>query len=318
MNNLPSDWDNTQKSLKASILQSAVWSDFQQSLERESHHAGSDHWSYIAFERKNKGIKYLFAPYGPTASSAGEEALRSLVEYATKHGYDFVRVEPIGNFSATQLDNVGAIKISEVDPAHTQVLDLLMSEAELRSGLKPNHRNLINGTARRGIKIEQSSKQEDLQLFCEMLKDTARHSKVKFYDDSYYLNIWKTMQPKGNAKLYIARVEGAAVATALFYDYNGVRYYAHAGAFQDMNRKSNAAISLLWQAIVDAKSIGMHKFDLWGVAPDNNPNHKWAGISSFKKGFGGETVSYLGTYDIPIKKSKYKLYSSIQKIRGRG
>lgn len=317
MDNLPNDWDIIQKSLDASILQSRVWADFQESLGRKAHFEWSNHWSWVGFERKSKGIKYLLVPYGPTASVQPKEALDSLVNYAKKHSYDFVRIEPMGKIGKNDLKFFGLKKISELDPEHTQVLDLSKNEDELRSALKPNHRNLINGTKRRGIEIYQSTKTDDFEEFLKMLKETSKRAKVKFYPDSYYKKIWETLGSKNNAKLYIAKVKSKPVSAALFYDYNGVRYYAHAGAYQEINRKVNASISLLWQAILDAKKLGMNKFDLWGVAPSADRKHKWAGITSFKKGFGGEMVSYLGTYDIPIKKSKYKLYSLAQSLRGR-
>ncbi len=317
MENLPNDWDIIQKGLDASILQSNVWADVQQNLGRKAHFEWSNHWSWLGFERKAHGIKYLFFPYGPTASVKAEEALDSIKAYATKHSYDFIRMEPMGNFTKAELNRAGAVKTLEIEPEHTQVINLNKTEEELRKDLKPNHRNLINGTNRRGIVVTQTSSDSDFKDFLLMLKDTAKNSKVKFYNDNYYENIWQTMQPRGNAKLYISKVDNKAVSAAIFYDYNGTRYYAHAGAFQQINRKVNASISLLWQAILDAKKLGMDKFDLWGVAPVENPKHKWTGITSFKKGFGGEPVDYLGTYDIPIKKSKYKAYSMLQKLRGR-
>ena len=317
MENLPNDWDIIQKGLDASILQSNVWADVQQNLGRKAHFEWSNHWSWLGFERKAHGIKYLFFPYGPTASVKAEEALDSIKAYATKHSYDFIRMEPMGNFTKAELSRAGAVKTLEIEPEHTQVINLNKTEEELRKDLKPNHRNLINGTNRRGIVVTQTSSDSDFKDFLLMLKDTAKNSKVKFYNDNYYENIWQTMQPRGNAKLYISKVDNKAVSAAIFYDYNGTRYYAHAGAFQQINRKVNSSISLLWQAILDAKKLGMDKFDLWGVAPVENPKHKWTGITSFKKGFGGEPVDYLGTYDIPIKKSKYKAYSMLQKLRGR-
>ncbi|GDX63068.1 peptidoglycan bridge formation protein FemAB [Candidatus Saccharibacteria bacterium] len=317
MENLPNDWDLIQKSLDASILQSQVWSDFQQSLGRKAHFEWSNHWSWVGFERKMKGFKYLLVPYGPTASVQAKEALDSLVSYAKKHSYDFVRIEPMGNISEYDLKAFGAKKIGELDPEFTQIIDLNKGEDELRSGLKPNHRNLINGTKRRGIEITQSTNPQDFNEFLSMLKETSKRAKVKFYPDSYYKKIWETLGSKNNAKLYLAKVENKPVSAALFYDYNGVRYYAHAGAYQEINRKVNASISLLWQAILDAKKLGMNQFDLWGVSPNDDSKHKWAGITSFKKGFGGQTINYLGTFDIPIKKSKYKLYSLAQSLRGR-
>lgn len=317
METLPNDWDEIQKGLGASVLQSRVWADVQESMGRKAHFEWSNHWSWVGFERKVRGIRYLLVPYGPTATLKADEALKSLVDYAKAQNFDFIRLEPRGNIKAEDLDNFSAQKITELDPEYTQVVDLTKSEAELRSGLNSGHRNLINGTERRGLQIIQSQDERDLRVFLEMLIDTAKRAKVKFHPEQYYRDLWKIMNPKGNAKLYLAKHDDDYVASALIYDYNGTRYYAHAGAFQALNRKLNASVSLLWRAIIDAKTLGMMSFDLWGVAPSDDPKHKWAGITSFKKGFGGSTVRFLGTYDIPLNNTKYKVYRTISKLRGR-
>ncbi len=318
METLPNDWDELQKSLGASILQSSVWAEFQESLGRSTYFEWSNHWSWVGYEHNLKGIKYLFIPYGPTASLNSLQAVQSVVQTAKSEGFDFVRIEPMGKVTPEDLSAISAEKVAEVEPEHTQVINLTLDIHQLRQGLHSGHRNLINGTERRGLKIEISQNDSDFEEFLSMLHDTARRAKVKFHSDDYFWAIKKLLEPKGNSKLYVVRSAEGLVAGALFYDYNGVRYYAHAGAFQEINRKLNGSVSLLWQSIIDAKNLGMHSFDLWGVAPGEDPKHKWAGISKFKKGFGGIAVQHLGTYDIPLNQTKYKLYKTYRKLRGRG
>jgi lipid II:glycine glycyltransferase (peptidoglycan interpeptide bridge formation enzyme) len=69
--------------------------------------------------------------------------------------------------------------------------------------------------------------------------------------------------------------------------------------------------------IIDAKEDGKKYFDFWGIAPEGAENHPWAGLTAYKKSFGGEVVSSLGTYDIVINKTKYRLYNTYKKLRGR-
>jgi lipid II:glycine glycyltransferase (peptidoglycan interpeptide bridge formation enzyme) len=69
--------------------------------------------------------------------------------------------------------------------------------------------------------------------------------------------------------------------------------------------------------ILDAKADGLKYFDFWGIAPPDQPDHSWAGLTGFKKGFGGEVVTNIGTYDIAINKAKYQLYTTYKKMRGR-
>ncbi len=116
---------------------------------------------------------------------------------------------------------------------------------------------------------------------------------------------------------YIASAEGNPASISLIFDWGNTRYYAHTGNDQLPNRQYKAAVSNVWQMILDAKADGKKYFDLWGVAPPEAKNHSWAGISEFKAGFGGEVVANIGTYDIAINKPKYKMYETYKKLRGR-
>jgi lipid II:glycine glycyltransferase (peptidoglycan interpeptide bridge formation enzyme) len=51
------------------------------------------------------------------------------------------------------------------------------------------------------------------------------------------------------------------------------------------------------------------------VAPEDQPNHKWAGFTAFKKSFGGREVTYPGTWDLPVKKVRYGAYQLARKAR---
>ena len=52
-----------------------------------------------------------------------------------------------------------------------------------------------------------------------------------------------------------------------------------------------------------------------GIAPENAPNHPWAGVTRFKLGFGGRAVDYPGTFDLPLNRLWYTLYSLVRRAR---
>jgi len=43
---------------------------------------------------------------------------------------------------------------------------------------------------------------------------------------------------------------------------------------------------LQWAAIKITKQLGYKYYDFWGIAPSDQPNHPWSGISRFKRGLG--------------------------------
>jgi lipid II:glycine glycyltransferase (peptidoglycan interpeptide bridge formation enzyme) len=66
-----------------------------------------------------------------------------------------------------------------------------------------------------------------------------------------------------------------------------------------------------------AKAHGKKYFDLYGIAPTDDPNHPWSGVTQFKSRFGGEVVHYNPTYDLPLKPLRYWLYQTLRSIRSR-
>ena len=69
-----------------------------------------------------------------------------------------------------------------------------------------------------------------------------------------------------------------------------------------------------WKIIEDAKNSGYEKYDFWGVAATDNPNDPWAGVTSFKKSFGGKKVCYEPAYDLIVSK-RYYLDVLLEKAR---
>jgi lipid II:glycine glycyltransferase (peptidoglycan interpeptide bridge formation enzyme) len=316
MQKLPANWDDTQKSLNASILQSAGWAEFQGSLGRELYFGEGNGWSWVGFARASKGIKYLFLPYGPTIQSDTSACLRHVIQTAKDNNFDFIRLEPIGKVTSQEMVAIGGQKIAELDPEHTQLIDLTKSIDELRSDLRSGHRNPINQAEKRGVQVYSSTEPGELKDFLLLMASTAKRAGITNYDDNYYARLAETLMPLGMARFYVATVEGKKVSMSIVYDYHSTRSYAWAGNDAELNRKSQASVINVWQMITGAKEAGMHTFDLWGVAPvDAAPGHKWAGISVFKRGFGGETVETLGTWDVPIKQNKYKAYKVYRKLR---
>lgn len=305
-------WDQTVLQLGGNFLQSRAWGDFQQSLGHQMSYSMSGGWEWAGAIRSARGgFKYIMLSYGPTAQDATNlgEAVENLKVIAQQSGADFVRMEPIGNFDESAIKATGAQRFGEVNPEYTRVLDITKSEDELKSALESGHRQRVNAAARRGITVRVAKDTSEVSIFNDMMADTARHNKIKVYDPSYYQKLYEVLATQNKGQLYIAEHEGQPVASAICFDWGMTRYYAYAAAYQDKNRQIGASVVQVWQMILDAKAAGKTSFDFWGVAPsDAGPEHKWAGLSAFKRAFGGVDVHYHGSWDLPIKAQRYKLY----------
>jgi len=72
----------------------------------------------------------------------------------------------------------------------------------------------------------------------------------------------------------------------------------------------------LWEAILEAKRRDCERFNLWGVAPKDETRHRFASLSVFKRGFGGEEVEYLPAHDLPLT-PRYKAIRIFEIFRKR-
>lgn len=310
-------WDKRVQILDGGILQSAAWADFQESIGRRVLRDSGSNWAWQGALRGSTGLKYLLVPYGPLVHSNALGSIQSALTAARAEGCDFLRFEPHGSVSSQQLSSLGARRIGEVQPQHTFVLDLTPAEDILRKNLQSGHRNRINTTAKRGITIRQVKDLSPFDDFLRLMANTAAHAHIVNYPDQYYRSLAEVLVGEGVASFYVSEVAGQVASVSLVYDWGDTRSYAHTGNDQALNREYKVAVSAAWQMIVDAKEAGLKKFDFWGAAPTDDPAHKWAGITSFKKAFGGELVSTLGTWDIPLKPMKYRAYALYRRLRGR-
>lgn len=156
----------------------------------------------------------------------------------------------------------------------------------------------------------------DISVLLHFLHLTAARNGFKPQSDEYLTQVAASLLPAGAGTLFIAELEGEPIAAAFAYDSSDTRVYAHA-ALDDTHRKLSAGIPLLVTLIADAKEKGLKHVDLWGVAPEDQPDHKWAGFTSFKKSFGGREVSYPGTWDLPVNKLRYGAYQLARSLRDK-
>jgi len=316
-NSEPAEWDKQQRDLGASFLQSALWADFQESIGHRPHFISGAGWSCLLLERQAPIGRYLFAPYGPTVTTAKPSAVfDSIKTYAESQKTDWLRLEPLFKNLALgkQLSAIrsagGRPSPNEVEPHLTRVIDLTRPEEEILASLSQTTRNIIRRNRReKTLTFKTSRDPADVSLFTEMLDKVARRKGVGFFTADYYHKQAETLMPPGMLVLEIAYDNERPVGTTMIHDFGGLSSYTYAAALPEARDKNVSAL-LLWQAMVNAKDRGNTAIDLFGIAPDDaGPAHPWSGFSDFKKKFGGQVEERLGTWDIPLT-GKYRLYRS--------
>jgi lipid II:glycine glycyltransferase (peptidoglycan interpeptide bridge formation enzyme) len=123
----------------------------------------------------------------------------------------------------------------------------------------------------------------------------------------------KTFAATNNIFTLTANYQGQDVASAILIHFGKTVYYYH-GASVKLPSTVPASQLLQWRAIQAARSRHANLYNFWGIAPDNRPDHPFAGITIFKKGFGGRALNYTHARDLPLSWRYWSLWS-IDKYR---
>ncbi len=296
-------WDQQVIDLGGSMLQSWVWGEFQQALGYRIFRLSTDSFISLVVElplplKKN----YLYAPKGPLGEvPAALEEIKTLAE--DDHSLVFIRIEPY-------VKQTLPVAVKEIQPNQIWLLNLEKTEQELLIGMKPKTRYNINLAQRKGVTIREGG-QADLLSFWQLLLATASRNRFKLHPQNYYLRMWESLSPK-YLKLLLAEYQGQLLAGSLLSWFGDTVSYLHGGS-AGLMKEAQAPYLLHWESMRLAKNLGYKFYDFGGVSTD--PKHPWAGISRFKKGFGGFEVNFPGAYDLVFSPIWYNVYKQVRIAR---
>lgn len=325
-----SEWESfLQKHPEANFLQSWYWGVFHAKLgkqiERLGFYQGSELVGVMSavVEPARRG-RYLTVAGGPILDWNNTELIktfdRAVKETAIKHSCIFVRIRPQlldNEFSHTVFHSLG----SRPSPMHltadlTSQIDLSPSEEELMGKIRKSTRYEIRQAQKLGIKITTSTDPSEIDEFYEMQLATAkRHGFVPF-SLAFLKEQFATFAAENLALLYKAEFEGKLLAEAFIIFYGTEATYHYGASTQD-GRTYPGAYIIQWEAMREAKRRGLARYNLWGVAPESQKEHRFYGVSVFKRGFGGQEIQYLRAQDIVINKLKYSLNFAVESARKR-
>lgn len=217
----------------------------------------------------------------------------------------FVRLRPqLYAKDSAKLQGLGLKKAPmHLHAEHTVILDLTQDEADLLKNMRRQTRYEVRRADKLGLTVSSGNEQKLFKEFHAVQAETAARQNFVPPDLETLLAERKAFGER--AQIYVARTpEGEAIAYGLIFGVGGEAEYFEA-ASTELNYKLPGAYALLWQAIRDLKQQGYQRFNLWGIAPQGQKNHRYAGVTTFKTGFGGETVEFVPAQDLVISRWRY-------------
>lgn len=271
--------------------------------------------------RDAKRGRYLEIPCGPLIdwSDKGivKEVFARITDVAEQEKCVFVRVRPQLMAERENLQILADLGLKKspmhLAAEHTVMIDLRLSEEELLAGMRRQTRYEVRRAIKQEIKVDCDNSEEIFREFHQVQMKTARRQ--GFVPPSLKVLLAEREAFGDQIQIYTAKTtEGEPIAYGMIIkDGREGDYYEAAST--DLNRKMPGAYALLWQAMRDLKTEGYERFNLWGIAPAGQPEHRYAGVTTFKTGFGGSVIEYVPAHDLVISKMRYLKDLVVEKAR---
>lgn len=297
---------------EANFLQSPSYKKMNEILGNkviQEHFGGQGHAVMVV--RNAKRGKYLEVPCGPLTDWHDVKKIQGIIskiqEIAKTEKCVFVRIRPQlvkTTENLALLQSLG-LKKSPMHLAaeHTVMINLGKSKEDLLADMRRQTRYEVRRADKLGIRVENGNSEEIFKEFHKIQVETAKRQ--NFVPPNLKTLLAEKEAFADNATIYTAvTAEGEKIAYGLVI-HEGKEGDYYEAASTPLNRKLPGAYALLWQAMRDLKNQGYERFNLWGIAPADQPNHRYAGVTTFKTGFGGEIIEYVPAHDLVISKIGY-------------
>lgn len=314
------EWENFLLSRsRQPFFQSWNWGELQKNLHNDILRLG------IYDNRKFVGVclavivnakrgSFLHLRHGPVFVSFSKKYLDKLLYYLTQEAKKrkilFIRVSPLVEkdnkiMSILKARGMRSSAIHNMDAEMCWVLDLDKTEDELLRQMRKTTRYLIKRGEGSGLRVVRGDA-DDIHTFLTLYQKTAR--KHGFVPHRGIAEEFRIFHKDKQAELLFVKSKDKIVSGALVLFYGDQGVYHH-GASDFSYEYLSPSYLLQWEAIKEAKRRGKKVYNFWGIAPDDKTNHPWAGLTLFKKGFGGRKEEFVHAQDLPLSPIYWLTYT---------
>ena len=311
-------------------LQSWGWGNFRKKTGVNVERVGFfdngklDHAEQVFFH-KIPMMGSMTAGYFPKGDMPDDEQLNAIRQIAKQHQAIFVKIEPnvghkVDTLSALPqvakfLQDNGAVPGRPLFTKYTFQLDLRPTEDELFAKLNSKTRYNINLAFKKGVQIFENTTKEGMEEYIKILEETTKRQGFYAHSPSYFRTMWEELGNSGMLHIFQAVYEEKILVSWVMFIFDGVLYYPY-GASRSEHRDVMASNLMMWEMIKFGKQMQCKMFDMWGsLGPEPNEKDPWFGFHRFKKGYGGDLVEFLGTYDLVINPPVYSIYKLVENVR---
>jgi lipid II:glycine glycyltransferase (peptidoglycan interpeptide bridge formation enzyme) len=194
------------------------------------------------------------------------------------------------------------------EPRNTACVDLRPPEEAILARMKPKGRYNIGVAQKHGVSVIEDSSEQGVADFLGIYVATAARQGIRAKPSDYFQSLVFLLSSLRCGSIFFAEYQGLRLAAAVVV-YFGRRATYFFGGSLDCHRHVMAPYLLHFAIMRKARALGHDWYDLWGVAPPDEPEHSWQHISVFKRKFGGREVGLVPTLDYIYDPAAYDRYA---------
>lgn len=241
-----------------------------------------------------------------------------------KHNCAFVRVRPQLPLSEKSLalfeERLGLVPAPMyLSVEYAGVLDLEQSEAEILKNASQGFRRKLRKAEKNHIVVTTSNDPADIKDFYRIQLETAKRNNFYAFSEDFLTKQFSAFVNSGKdeARLYIAQTPAGEILAENFMIFYGNEASYHYGVSSNLGTKYSAAPLLHLRAMQDARDRGIKRYNLWGIVDKDDKNHRFYGVSEFKRSFGCSELKYVPAHDLILNPTRYRLTKLIETARKR-
>jgi lipid II:glycine glycyltransferase (peptidoglycan interpeptide bridge formation enzyme) len=268
--------------------------------------------------------KMAYVPMGGYVTSDDlYPALWSAIQSET--GAAFMKLEAgfFINKQTPDLANMGFHESPQtIQPPNTIYIDVTADDDTMMQRMNQGTRRKIRKSLKNDITYYEGTR-ADLADFNTLIQETGDRNEFGVHTDTYYEMVYDSFMPD-HGVLLMAKHGDTPLVGIMVFAVGDTAWYLYGASSRD---KSNlyATYGIQWQAMQWAKARGCTYYDMWGI-PDETESILEAqfqersdglwGVYGFKRGWGGDVVRSLGTWDKVFNPIVYMAYRTALKLRG--
>lgn len=273
--------------------------------------------------------RHLSVPYGPILKNS--EVLPLLIEElkrkAQEHTCSFIRMSPFWKAGTEPViqgtkrsplhllaEHIWYVPLRKTDSWETGSFEQSepRQSEEILMEMRKTTRNLVRRAEKEDVEVMASPDPvRDLEIFLKLHDETRKRHSFTPYSTAFFRAQVEEFSKRNECSLYLARHQGEVLACSIHMHAFGETSYHHGASRQT---QIPASYLLQWKAMTDALERGDYVYNFWGVSPEGAIKHPFAGVRTFKTGFGGKLLELTPCFDIPMSGS-YHLTRGFEMLR---